>query len=79
MKLVGGLDVRHLLEHTHQLREVEELGKARPRPVAGAFRGKLDGGGSLAKGGGPLVEMGQSFLLECAMLQIAHHGIQLCH
>ena len=34
VKLVGGLDVRRLPKQVHQLRQVEELGKARPRPVA---------------------------------------------
>ena len=39
MQLVGGFDVRNLLEHGHQLRQVEELGKSRPRPIPCTFGG----------------------------------------
>ena len=79
VELVGGLDVGHLFEHTHQLREVEELGKPCPGAVACPLRGQLYGRGGLAKGGGPLVEMGQPLLPERTMLQVAHHGVKLCH
>ena len=34
VELVGGLDIRRLLEQGHELRQIKELGKARPRPVA---------------------------------------------
>ena len=37
IQLVGGLDVRHFFEQVHQLREIEKLGEAGARPVAGAF------------------------------------------
>ena len=37
MKLIGGFNVRHLFEQVHQLREIEKLGEAGARPVAGAF------------------------------------------
>ena len=37
MQLVGSLDVRCLLEHIHQLRQVKELGKTCARTVAGSF------------------------------------------
>ena len=63
VELVGGFDVRRLFEQVHQLRQIVELGKARPRPVAGALRGKLDGGGGLSKGGGPAVEVSQVLAL----------------
>ena len=37
------LDVRHILEQAHQLRQVVEPGKAGLGPVSRAFRGKLNG------------------------------------
>ena len=79
MKLVAGFNVSHLFEHRHQLREVEKLCKSRPCPVARTLRGQFDGGGGFAKGRCPAVEMRQPFLLECAVLQIAHDRIQLAH
>ena len=79
MELVAGFNVRNLLEHGHQLREVEELGKSRPRPIPCTFRGKLDGGGGLTKGRCPAVKMGQFFLLEGAVLEIPHDRVQLGH
>ena len=79
VKLVGGLDVRRLPEQVHQLRQVKELGKSGPRPVARTLRRKLDGGGGFPKGGGPAIEVGQAVALEHIMLQIPHHGIQFCH
>ena len=79
MKLVRGFNVRNLLEHGHQFREVEELGKSRSRPIACTFRGKFDGGGGLAKGRCPAVEVGQFFLLQGAVLQIPHDRVQLGH
>ncbi len=64
MQLVGGLDVRNLLEHVHQFRQVEELRKSGSGTVAGSLRCKLNGRGRLTKGGCPAVEMGQLFLLQ---------------
>ena len=37
VQLVGGLDVRDLLEQIHQFWQIEKLGEAGPRPVAGPF------------------------------------------
>jgi hypothetical protein len=37
MKLVGSFNVRNLFEHRHQLRQIEELGKSRSRPIACTF------------------------------------------
>ena len=37
VELVGGLDVRRLLEHGHELWQVEEAGEPGPCPVAGAL------------------------------------------
>ncbi len=79
MKLVGCFNVRNLLEHGHQFREVEELGKSRSRPIACTFRRKLDGSGGLSKGRCPAVEVGQLFLLQGAVLQIPHDRVQFGH
>ena len=79
MKLVRCFNVRNLLEHGHQLRQVEELGKSRSCPIAGSFRGKLNDRGRLTKGGGPAVEVGQLFLLQGAVLQVPHDRVQLGH
>ena len=37
VKLIGGFDVSNFAEQVHQLREIEKLGEAGARPVAGAF------------------------------------------
>ena len=79
MKLVRCFNVRNLLEHGHQFREVEELGKSRPRPIPCTFGSKLNGGSGLTKGGCPTVEVGQLFLLEGAVLQIPHDRVQFGH
>ena len=79
MELVGSFNVRNLLEHGHQLREVEELGKSRSCTIPCTFGGKLDGSGGLTKGGRPTVEVGQLFLLQGAVLQIPHDRVQLGH
>ena len=49
VELVGSLDVRDLLEHRHQLRQVEELGEARPGAVARPLRGQLQRRGGFPK------------------------------
>ena len=79
MKLVRCFNVRNLLEHGHQFREVEELGKSRSRPIACTFRRQLDCSGGLSKGGCPAVKVGQLFLLQGAVLQIPHDRVQLGH
>ena len=38
------LNVRHIFEYAHQLRQVIKLGEARLGPVAGSLRGQLDCG-----------------------------------
>ena len=51
------LNVRHIFEYAHQLRQVIELGKARFGAIAGAFRGQLDGGDGFPVVGRPCVEV----------------------
>jgi len=41
VKHICRLDVCHFLEHSHQFREVVELGKPGLGPVAGALRGRF--------------------------------------
>ena len=79
MELVGGLDVRDLFEQVHQLRQVEELGKAGPGPVAGPFRGKLQSGHCLPEAAGPAVKVRHAQLLKPVILKIPLHGVKLRH
>jgi len=79
MKLVRCFNIRNLLEHGHQLWQIEKLGKPGTGTVAGALWGKFDGGGGLAKGGCPAVEMGQLFLLQGTVLQVPHDRVQFGH
>ena len=79
VELVGSFNVRNLLEHGHQFREVEKLGKSRSRPIACTFRRQLDCSGGLSKGRCPAVEVGQLFLLQGAVLQIPHDRVQFGH
>ena len=79
VELVGGLDIRRLLEQGHELRQIKELGKARPRPVARTLGSQLDGGLRLSEGGSPAVEVGKSLAANGVVLEIAHHGVKLRH
>ena len=79
MKLVASFNVRNLLEHGHQFRQIEELCKSRSRPIACTFRGQFDCSGGLPKSGGPAVEMGEVLFLQRAILQIAHNRVQFRH
>lgn len=51
------LNVRHIFENGHQLRQVIKLGKPRLGPVTGALGRQLDGGNSLAVVRRPAVEV----------------------
>jgi len=51
------LNVRHIFENGHQLRQVIKLGKPRLGPVTGALGRQLDGGDSLAVVRRPAVEV----------------------
>ena len=76
---IGGLNVRRLLEHGHELRQIVEAGEAGFGAVAGALRGQLNGGDGLSEGGGPGVKMSQLLLLQKAILQVLLHGIHFHH
>ena len=79
MELVCRFDVRNLFEHIHKLREIEELSKPCPRPVACAFRRKLQSRGGLTETGSPAVEMPHTHLLQTVILQIPLDGVKLRH
>ena len=79
VQLVGGLDVRHLFEQVHQLRQVKELGKPRPRPIAGAFRCQLQRRDGFPETAGPAVKMGHAQFLQTVILKIPLHGVKLGH
>ena len=51
------LNVRHIFENGHQLRQVIKLGEPRLGPVASALRGQLDGGDGLAVVRRPAIEV----------------------
>ena len=51
------LDVRHIFENGHQLRQVIKLGKPCFGAVAGALRGQLDGGDGFPVVRRPCVEV----------------------
>ena len=79
VKLIGGLDVRNFLEHVHQLRKVEKLGKAGPGPVAGPLRGQLQSRDRLPEPGGPAVKVAHAHLLQAVILKVTLDGIHFGH
>ena len=79
MKLIGGFNVRHLFEQVHQLREIEKLGEAGARPVAGAFRCQFQGRDGFSETAGPAVEVGHAQFLQAVILEIPLHGVKLGH
>ena len=79
IQLVRGLDVCHFLEHIHQFRKVEELGKSGSGTIAGSLRCKLNGSRCFTKGRCPGVKMGQILFLERTVLEITHDRIKLGH
>ena len=79
LELIRRLDVSDLAEDVHQLRQVEELRKARARPIACALRSQLNRCRGFAKGGRPAIEVRHAAALQSAVLQIALHRIQLRH
>ena len=79
MKLVAGLDICRFFEHCHQFGQVEKLRKTSAGTVSGTFGRKFNGRGRLTKGGCPRIKMGQPFLLQGVVLEVAHQGIHLGH
>ena len=69
------LDVRHILEYTHQLGQVVKLGEAGLGPVAGSLRGQLNGGDCFTVVRCPGVEVLQALFLQGVHLQISLDGV----
>ena len=63
MEHIRRLDVGHLFESGHQLRQIEKFGKPGLGPIAGALRGQLDGGDGFSKVAGPIVKMDEAHFL----------------
>jgi len=79
VKLIGGFDVSNFAEQVHQLREIEKLGEAGARPVAGAFRCQLQRRDGFSEAAGPAVEVGHVQLLQAVILEIPLHGVKFGH
>ena len=79
VELIRRFDVGDLFEQIHQFGQVEKLCKARPCPVAGSLRGKLQRGGGFTKAACPAIKVAHTHLLQPVMLQIALDGVKLCH
>ena len=79
MEHICRLDVGHLFESGHQLRQIEKLGKPGLGPITGAFRGQLDGGDGFSKVAGPIVKMDEAHFLQQPVLQIPLDGVKLHH
>ena len=73
------LNVRHIFEYAHQLRQVIKLGKPCLGPVAGTLWGQLNGGDGLAVVRRPAIEMLQALLLQGVHLQVTLDGVKLHH
>ena len=73
------LDVRHIFEYAHQLRQVIKLGKPCFGAVASALWGQLNGGDGLAVVRRPCVKVLQALLLQRRHLQIPLDGVKLHH
>ena len=72
---ICGLDVRHIFEYAHQLRQVVKLGEAGLGPVAGSLRRQLNGGDCLAVVCRPGVKVLQALFLQGVHLQIPLDGV----
>ena len=79
VELIRRFDVGDLFEQIHQFGQVEKLCKARPCPVAGSLRGKLQRGGGFTKAACPAIEVAHTHLSQPVMLQIALDGVKLRH
>ena len=73
------LDVRHIFEYAHQLRQVIKLGKPRLGPVAGTLRGQLDCGDGFPIVRRPCVKVLQALFLQRRHLQVTLDGVKLHH
>ena len=68
IQLIRRLNIRHFLEHGHQLRQVEELAEPGTRPIARSLRCQFNRRRGFTKGGSPGIEMGHVVPLQRAIL-----------
>ena len=73
------LNVRHIFEYAHQLRQVIKLGEARLGPVTGALGRQLDGGDGFPVVRRPAIEVLQALFLQRRHLQVTLDGVKLHH
>ena len=78
-KHICSLNVRDLLEHGHQFRQIEELGEASFCPITGALRGELNGRDCFPEGRGPAVKVNEIVAAQGIILEIFLHGVHLHH
>lgn len=71
------LNICDFFEHTHQFRQIVELGKPGLGPVAAALRGQLNGCHRFTEGRGPGVKVQQVVPLQGVVLEVLLHGIHL--
>ena len=73
------LNVGNLLEHRHQLGDIEKLCKACLCAVSRTVRGKLDCRDGFAKGRCPRVEVQEVAVAQLVVLQVFLHRVKLHH
>ena len=76
---IRSLNICHLLECSHQFRQIKELGKPCFCPIAAALRRKLNGCDGFAKVAGPIIKMNQTHFLQGVVLQIPLNRIKFHH
>ena len=76
---VGGLDVRDLAKHLHQLRHIDKAREARVEPVACAVRRKFHCRHRLAERRRPGIEVMQLLFVDRSHLQIPLHREHFGH
>ena len=76
---ISSLNVRCLLEHCHQLGDVEELGKTSFGSVTATVRSKLNGRYCLTKGGCPRIKVKKPAQLKLIVLKVFLHRVKLYH
>ena len=79
IQLVSRLNICYLAEQAHELRQIKELAEPRSRPIARTLGRQLHRRDRLAEVRRPCVEVVKAKTLECVMLKIALHGINLDH
>ena len=79
VQLIRSFHICRLFPDVDQLWQVVELGKPGSCPVACALGSQLNDGFGFTKVCRPAVKMAPALFPESIVLQIPHHGVQLCH